>query len=81
MIALMTLWFGPPAGLLPEPGYFYLCPACYQACIAPLTGVIVHRLMEHHPIGRRHRGRSSAEPAEPEAPPEAPPENKEPYPQ
>lgn len=53
MIALMTLWFGPPAGLIPEPGYFYLCPSCYQACIAPLSDVIVHRLTEHHPVGHK----------------------------
>jgi hypothetical protein len=56
MIALMTLWFGPAAGFHPEPGYFYLCPACYQACIAPLATVIVHRLTEHHPIARRAHG-------------------------
>ena len=29
MFALMSLWFGPYAGVRPEPGYFYLCPNRY----------------------------------------------------
>lgn len=49
----MTLWFGPPAGLLAEGGYFYLCPSCYQAYITPHIEEILHRLTEHHPVGHR----------------------------
>jgi hypothetical protein len=53
MIALMTLWFGPAAGLLPGTGYFYLCPSCYQARITPHIEEILHRLTEYHPVGRK----------------------------
>jgi hypothetical protein len=52
MIALMSLWFGHYAGQRPEPGYFYLCPACYQNCIAPHASDIMHRLTESHPVRR-----------------------------
>jgi hypothetical protein len=52
MIALMSLWFGHYAGLRAEPGYFYLCPACYQNCIAPHASDIMHRLTENHPVRR-----------------------------
>jgi hypothetical protein len=50
MIALMGLWFGQYAGLRPDAGgYFYLCPACYQHCIAPHSAEVMQRLTEAHP--------------------------------
>jgi hypothetical protein len=52
MIALMTLWFGQYAGLRPESGYFYLCPACYQSCIAPHAADVMLRLADSHPVRR-----------------------------
>jgi hypothetical protein len=63
MFALMSLWFGPYAGVRPEPGYFYLCPNCYQSCIGPHLGEVLHRLTEAHPARR----------VAPLRPPEAPP--------
>lgn len=64
MIALMSLWFGPYAGLRPESGYFYLCPSCYQSCIAPHSSEVLHRLTEAHPA--RHG--STPRPIDPTAP-------------
>ena len=49
MIALMSLWFGQYAGLRPEGGYFYLCPACYQHCIEPHAAEVMQRLTDAHP--------------------------------
>lgn len=35
MIGLMTVFFGEYVELPPEPGYFYLCPKCYEADVEP----------------------------------------------
>jgi hypothetical protein len=35
MIGLMTVFFGEYVELPPEPGYFYLCPKCYEAEVEP----------------------------------------------
>jgi hypothetical protein len=35
MVALMSLWFAARAGIPPDHGYFYLCPACYRRLIDP----------------------------------------------
>jgi hypothetical protein len=49
MHALMTLWYGGLADMPPRHGYFYLCPACYEACIVPHLDEIQHG--ERHPPG------------------------------
>ncbi len=71
MFGLMSLWFASPAGLAIEGGYFYLCPPCFDATIAPDLENILDRLREHHPAP------GAAEAAPPPAPiasetPEAP---------
>jgi hypothetical protein len=48
MIALMTLWFGRFAGLDSAAGYFYLCPRCYDECVAPHFAPVVEKLVELH---------------------------------
>jgi hypothetical protein len=48
MIALMTLWFGRFAGVDPDGGYFYLCPSCYEHCIAPHFAPVVDKLARRH---------------------------------
>ncbi len=35
MIGLMTVFFGEFVDLPPEPGYFYLCPACFVRDVEP----------------------------------------------
>jgi len=49
MFGLMSRWFGLPAGLAIEGGYFYLCPRCFDTTIAPDLDDILDRLREHHP--------------------------------
>jgi hypothetical protein len=49
MFGLMSRWFALPAGLELEGGYFYLCPRCFDATIAPDLEDILDRLREHHP--------------------------------
>ncbi len=49
MLGLLSVWFGPLAGLSEEPGYFYLCPACHDELIAPHEQAIHERLRRSHP--------------------------------
>lgn len=49
MFGLLTVWFGPLAELSEEPGYFYLCPDCHAALIAPHLEDIYERLRRAHP--------------------------------
>ncbi len=49
MIGLLTVWFGPLAGLAAEPGYFYLCPRCYGRVVAPHLEAVRERLGVAHP--------------------------------
>jgi hypothetical protein len=53
MIGLMTLWFGRFLELPLEGGYFYLCPACYDAVVAPHLEDVRQQVLEVHPHLRR----------------------------
>jgi hypothetical protein len=48
MIALMALWFARFTDLPNHGGYFYLCPACYDQCIAPHFAPVVEHLVRQH---------------------------------
>ncbi len=64
MFGLMSRWFALPAGLQLEGGYFYLCPRCFDATIAPDLEDILDRLREHHPAPGSPPEAPSAAPAE-----------------
>lgn len=49
MIALMTPFFGPFLELEAEPGYFYVCPDCYERLVMP-------HMEEVRKMLRIHRG-------------------------
>ena len=49
MYGLMSHWFASSAGLALEGGYFYLCPRCFDATIAPDLEAILDKLREHLP--------------------------------
>jgi hypothetical protein len=53
MIGLMTLFFGPCIELRVAPGYFHLCPSCYEEFVAPEMERIQQRVLELHPEARR----------------------------
>lgn len=50
MIGLMTVFFGPLLELPQQPGYFYVCPRCYDELILPHLEEIRALLRKHHPV-------------------------------
>ncbi len=44
MTALMKVFFGHLLELPADPGYFYLCPACYDELIEPVLPEVLERL-------------------------------------
>jgi hypothetical protein len=80
MTGLMTLWFGRLAGLLPEYGYFYLCPRCFAARIEPHLEEVLGVVAEYHPDSPRwdpdhpaHHAHAHSHPVPPAAPSAMPP--------
>lgn len=49
MIGLMTVFFGPLLELPEQPGYFYVCPRCYDQLIVPHLDDVRALLRKHHP--------------------------------
>lgn len=43
MHALMAFWFSRLTALPVESGYFYLCPRCYDSCVAPHIAELFRR--------------------------------------
>jgi hypothetical protein len=69
MIALMSLWFGRFADVAPDGGYFYLCPSCYEDCVAPHFAPVVDRLTGRHADVDGDGSGTGSAPDEPEQPP------------